>query len=138
MIDEIPKFTAVKVDMGEGREQRVLVRTASSARAKLGIELSLENLQLLCCSPVPRTSEIADDEVPQINEEHVGWMQSRNCVYVRYYDKSSNTWKIKSYGVKRGPDFQERVDKMAKQCSEFFEQHHHVKDGGEHVDAAGS
>ena len=128
MIDEIPKYTTVKVETGDGREQRVLVRTAAGARSKLGIELSLENLQLLCCTPAVRDEDEEVKETPQIEDAHVHWMPSRGCVYARYYDKPSSNWRIKSMAVKQGQGFQERVDKAVKLCRDFYDANHHVKD----------
>ena len=74
------------------KEHVVLVRPHWYKRAKLSLEATEENFELLLKKPMSVSNEFR----PTINAEGVTWNKSRSCVWLAYFDgKESHTKSLK-------------------------------------------
>ena len=128
MIDEIAEVIEIEVTLEDDSVVQVSVGSAFSEQQNLFIEYTKDNLELLLKAPKPEEVPVAVAKfVPVVAEVNVGWNKQARGVYCRYYDQASKQHKRKTMSVKLkgdAADMQEQVNKLAKVCQLFYDEHH--------------
>ena len=122
MFDEISsKIVSVKVMLLDGRHHTMRVVATVNTRAKLCIEATEENVNVLLQEPRELAEQVV---VPDMTEANVRWNKTRFAVFCKYYCNQQSKYRWKFMKVPYGPDFQERVTRMASVCQAFYTTHH--------------
>ena len=126
LVDDISEIIEVDVQDVYEHWHIVKVLRAADERALLYLELTDDNMNLLKTGPMPRDQQVFR---PNIDDENIQWVSSRNSLRLGYFDLHSQKWKQKSMKIKYSSDYsemQDLVDKTVRVLQTFYEQHHGI------------
>eukprot|EP00959_Pyramimonas_sp_CCMP1952_P330297 6916069-Pyramimonas_sp.AAC.1 len=95
LLDEIPSTIQIEVPTAEDATVSVNVLPTIRHNARLAIEMTGMNMQLLSAKPFV-FDEYGDSWVPEVRSALVTWVDYRDSCRVQYYDKASGKTKLKS------------------------------------------
>ena len=124
LIDRLPKFITIDVTT-TSMVASVDVLPSWREQAVLQIEITQSNLDLLLEEP---PAEAAPWK-PEIEQQDVRWVGTRNHVRCTYWDSKKLKWKYKSIRVEfpSGMDDEDKVDKVRRvvvELQEWHDRHH--------------